>query len=367
MKSKFTLGSWTIVALIIGALTVWMLSGVLGGGHHGEVEASAAPAGATGKPQFTVQVRSQTAEKIQRLVQVNGETRPDKVINIASQVEGQVIEVGPRKGARVAEGALLARVDTRDFESQKTKATAVVHTRTLEYGAALKLRETGYVTEGELAAKLAALETARADLKDIELRLANLAISAPVSGILEDRMVEKGDYVKTGQGVAKLIKIDPLVVTADVNEKDIPFIRVGDRAEAEILGQTLRGEVRFVSALADERTRTFTVELTVDNPNSQIPAGLSARVSVPVQEVLAHRLPASLLSLADNGDIGVKHVVDGRVVFTLAQIVRADGDAVFVAGLPQTAQLITRGQGFVKAGETVAVELEKTAAAGSQP
>jgi membrane fusion protein, multidrug efflux system len=366
---RLRLGSVGIVVLVLGALALWMLSGMLGEDQPADAAAATTPAAglATGgpsaaRPVFTVQAREQTAETVSRVVEANGDTQPDQVVNIASQVEGQVIEVGPRKGARVAAGALLARIDPRDNEAMRVGAEATVRQRELEYAAAQKLRETGYVTDGELAAKLAALESARATLQGIELRMIGLTINAPVEGVLEERMVEKGDYVKIGEPVARLIKLDPLIVSGGVSENDIPKIRTGAPAEAEILGRRLKGKVRFVASMADERTRTFTVEIAVANPDNRTPAGVSARLILPVDEVLAQRIPTSLLSLADDGAIGVKHVVDGKVVFTPASIIRADGDAVYVDGLPEKIMLITRGQGFATAGQPVNVKLEGAAA-----
>jgi len=362
-RRGFRLGSLGLVALILGALVLWMASGMLhdGGAKTEEIKTEATAA----KPAFTVQARVQTAEKVQRLIQANGDTRPDQIINIASQVEGQVMEVGPRKGARMAEGELLMRIDARDLDAQLAEAQAMVRTRELETAAAQKLRETGYVTEGELAAKLAALEMARAGLKAIELRMLGLRINAPVSGILEDRLVEKGDYVKIGEPVARLIKLNPLIVSGGVSENDISWVRLGAPAEVEVLGRKLPGKVRFVASMSDEKTRTFTVEIAVDNPDSSIAAGTSARLTLPVEEMLAQRIPTSLLSLADDGGVGIKHVVGGKVVFTTANIVRADGDAVYVSGLPGQITLITRGQGFVAVGEAVTVDMEKPAAAAA--
>lgn len=360
--------TWGIAGLIIGAVMLWMLSGIFGNKHGAapaNTEAVAAElAVAAPKEHFKVAAHEQSAENIQREVVINGDTGPDQVINIASQVEGQVVAIGARKGARVKQGELLARIDPRDLEQQKQKAAAVMHQRELEYQAAAKLHETGYVTEGELAGKQAALEVARADVKNIELRLSNLNITAPVSGILEDQHVEVGDYAKIGQPVARLIKTDPLTVSGGAGENDIRYIHKGDSATAEILGGAkLNGHVKFVSSMADPRTRTFTVEVAVDNRDNKIPAGLSAKIIIPAQTISAHRIPASLLTLADNGAVGVKHIVDGRVQFTKTEIVRAAGDAVYVTGLPEKILLITRGQGFVAAGETVEIEAEKTAQA----
>jgi multidrug efflux system membrane fusion protein len=362
-SSRKRLGSWGLVGVILAAVVVWMATGMFGGDEH--ASATEAPVKAAAK-QFTVGVRKQVAEAVERRVQINGDTLPDQVINIASQVEGQVVEVGPRKGARVAKGDLLVRVDARDAQAQLARATAQLRTRDLEYHGALKLRKTGYVSATDLSGRLAALEFARADLKDAQMRLSNLSIEAPVDGILENRMVEVGDYAKSGQPVATLIKIDPLVVSGAVSENDIAWIKPGAEASAEVRGKTLAGHVRFVSSMADPKTRTFTVEVAVDNPDSAIPAGLSARVTLPVEHIDAQRIPTSLLSLADDGTLAVKYVVDGKVVSARAEIVRAEGDAVFVSGLPSQVMLITRGQGFVADGEAVTVELEKPAAAAAK-
>lgn len=353
--------TWSIAAAIILALVIWMLTGLFGGKQE---NAAATPAEAKpAETHFKVSVRSQHAEKVQREVVLNGDTQPDQIINIASQVEGQVVAIGARKGAHVEQGALLARVDPRDAAQGKARADAVLRQRELEYQGALHLRQTGYVTESELASRLAALEVARADLREIELRLKHLSITAPVSGVLEEQLIEVGDYAKIGQPVAKLIKIDPLRVAGGVGENDIRYIKLGDPAHAEILGQTLTGKVKFISALADAKTRTFTVEVAIDNSKAQIPAGVSARITLPVQEIEAQRVPTSLLALADDGTVGVKHVVDGKVRFTKADIVRTDGDSAWLSGLPETVSLITRGQGFVAAGEIVDAEPEAPAAA----
>jgi multidrug efflux system membrane fusion protein len=353
--------TWGIAAAILAILAIWMISGLFGGTH--KADAGNGTAAEKSGARFKVSVRKQDAEQVQREVLINGDTSPDQTINIASQVEGQVIAIGARKGARVRQGDLLARIDPRDSEQNRARAAAVLHQRELEYEGAQRLRQTGYVTESELASRKAALEVARADVKANELSLRNLSISAPVSGVLEEQLIEVGDYAKIGQPVAKLIKIDPLLVSGGVGENDVGFIKPGDPAQAEILGRKLNGHIKFVSSMADPKTRTFTVDISVDNPRGEIPAGLSARIRLPVQSIAAQRIPSSLLTLADNGTIGIKHVVDDKVQFSKAEIVRSDGDVVWLSGLPQTILLITRGQGFVAAGESVDVEPETAVAA----
>ena len=117
----------------------------------------------------------------------------------------------------------------------------------------------------------------------------------------------------------------------------------------------MRGRIRYVAPVADEATRTFTVELEVDNADGALRVGGTAELRIPAEEVFAHRIAPSLLTLDDAGNIGVKIVNDaGLVEFVVADIVMSSNDSVWLAGLPQTATIITVGQGYVTNGSVVA-------------
>jgi len=106
--------------------------------------------------------------------------------------------------------------------------------------------------------------------------------------------------------------------------------------------------------VADEGTRTFGVELEVDNADGALRAGGTAELRVPAESVLAHRVSPSLLTLDDAGNVGVKIINDrGEVEFIVADIALSSNDGVWLAGLPATATIITVGQGYVESGAVV--------------
>jgi multidrug efflux system membrane fusion protein len=116
----------------------------------------------------------------------------------------------------------------------------------------------------------------------------------------------------------------------------------------------VRGRIRYVAPVADEATRTFTVELEVANADGKLRAGGTAELSIPAQTVLAHRVSPSLLTLDDAGNVGVKIINDsGEVEFVVADIALSSSDGVWLAGLPPTATIITVGQGYVASGAVV--------------
>ena len=112
--------------------------------------------------------------------------------------------------------------------------------------------------------------------------------------------------------------------------------------------------------MADEATRTFQVELEIDNNDGQLRAGGTAELRIPAETVLAHRISPSLLTLDDAGNVGIKIINEsGEVEFHVADVALSTSDGIWVAGLPETATIITVGQGFVAPGSTVNAVAER--------
>jgi multidrug efflux system membrane fusion protein len=110
----------------------------------------------------------------------------------------------------------------------------------------------------------------------------------------------------------------------------------------------------FLRTCLDEATRTFGVELEIDNADGALRVGGTAELRIPAEEVLAHRISPSLLTLDDAGNVGVKIINDsGQVEFVVADIALTSNNGVWLAGLPLDATIITVGQGYVTNGAVV--------------
>ena len=106
--------------------------------------------------------------------------------------------------------------------------------------------------------------------------------------------------------------------------------------------------------MANQQTRTFAVELEIENADGSLPAGVTAEMNLPGNQALAHKISPSLLTLDLEGNLGVKIVNDNRrVEFHPVVIAQSDTDGVWVAGLPESARVIVVGQGYVVAGQLV--------------
>ncbi len=346
--------SWLISLGIAALVGLWLLSGQLGSDGE-QVAADDAAVAPAKQHKSAVRVRTQKAEPVERMIIVNGKTAPARIVEIAAETDGRVERIGAERGSNVAAGELIVALDERDRRARLRQAEATVVQREVEFDARERLKSSSYVSEAQLKEAAAALEAARAELTRAKLDLEYMTIRAPFDGALQARTVEVGDFVAVGDPVATFVDNRKLIVSGNLSEFDAGFVAVGDSAEARLAtGETVRGRIRYVAPVADEATRTFEVELEVDNTAGELRAGGTAELRIPAETVLAHRISPALLTLDDAGNVGVKVVGDdGAVDFVIADIAISGDDGVWVAGLPETATIITVGQGFVPAGAVV--------------
>jgi multidrug efflux system membrane fusion protein len=337
------------------ALTVWVLSGAV----NGKPESTGpAPAVSTMDEPVSVRVRVSRAESVLRTISASARTEPDRMIELKSETEGRVVTIGAERGAAVSRNQVLVEIDMRDRQARLTEIDALIRQRELEFEAGMRLRDENFISPSEFAAREAALESARASREHILLDIAHTQIAAPFDAIVYDRLVEIGDYLGTGDPVAQLIDLDPLIVVADINERDITAVKTGASGKAILLdGSEVEGQIRYIAPAADESTRSYRVELAIPNPGFTYRVGASARLELGGDTVLAHALSPSSLWLADDGTIGVKIVDDSdRARFVPIEIVDTTAESMLVTGLPPTARVITVGQGYVVDGQAVIPE-----------
>lgn len=345
--------SWLMSAGIIVAITLWLATGQLGA--SGESDTADMPTIET-SAKNAVRVRTQSAQEVMRTIVVNGKTAPARLARLAAETDGRVEHIGAERGANLERGGLIVRLDERDRSARLAQSRALVKQREVEYTARKQLKSDSYVSDAQLQESVALLEMAKAELTRAQLDLEYMAVRAPFAGALQSRAVEIGDFVKQGDPIATFVDNRTIIVSANLSEFDAHYVDIGDQAEARLAtGETVRGRIRYVAPVADEATRTFGVELEIDNSDGALRIGGTAELHIPAEKVLAHRVAPSLLTLDDAGNVGVKIINDkGQVEFVVADVALSTSDGVWLAGLAETATIITVGQGYVTNGSVVA-------------
>lgn len=336
------------VALLALAAVAWIASGVI------TREPPQVPE-STGAEAMSVAVEDRSAERVERIVALQGDVEPHQRIQVRAETTGQVAEWDVPLGADLTKGEGMARLRMDDREAKRQEAIARLRDRQSERDATARLVEEGAAPRLQLDAREAGVAAARARLEAIELDIDNTRIRSPIEGTLNRRIAERGDFVSVGDPVAEVVDNDPLLGVVQVPQHQVERIEMGQIARLRFLdGRRAEGQVTFVSRVARPGTRTFRVEVEVANPEGALPSGISAEVDIPTEEVDAHKISAAVISLDDAGRVGAKTVdADDRVVFHPIEVIRTAPDGVWVTGLPERIRLITVGQDFVSAGEEV--------------
>lgn len=354
------MSSLTIAWVMTGVIIFWVLSGLI---TRDKTDSIAPPSGkVTTKMQVPsvqrVRVRSLTAEERVAHLTVKGKTRPARTVTIRAETSGQVTEILVDKGKKVAANQVIARLREEERPAQLAEARTLVYRRELEHEAAKVLAQKAFTSRIRLAETQAELDAARAQLACIQIDLDRIHLRAPFAGVVESRFVEVGDVVLVGSTIATVVDLDPVVITAELTERDTAVITIGTEAEVILInGQRLSGVVSYIATVATATTRTFPIEVSVANALGIIPAGLTAELHLSLPRRYLHAIPPSALTLDEEGRIGIKTVTESSLVdFCPVSIVDSDSKGMlWVNGpnLPSFIYLITIGQEFVKIGQRV--------------
>ena len=351
--------SWIAAIGITVLLAVWMLSGI---GQDPVTEETST--NSTAHRLNKVQVMPSQARQVQRLVRVQGQVEAKRVISLKAEVDGKVIALPVEEGDNSKQGQLLVQLAADARPAQVAEMKARVAQRESELKAAEKLRERGLGSENDVIRQQAEFMAAEAALDQAELQLKNTHIYAPFDAVANRLEVELGDYVEKGQVVAQLVDDSKLVVAGQVPQHSVGNLALGQAVLVEI--QTSRnsaieqlvGQLEYVSATANTQTRSYTAEVHIDNQQQRRLIGLSATLLMPLETLSGHWVPSSALGLASDGGLQVKVVDAASTVNTLpVDLIRTGQDGFWLAGLPESAQIITLGQDFVSSGEEVEVDV----------
>ena len=319
-------------------------------------------------PLPTVQTVTYVAQPMKIDVPLRGRTQAKATVSAVAETAGIVDVVHVTKGQSVEQGDLLCTLD------QGTRAAAVAQAQAgLEQAkAGLEQAKLSYDTNAELRAKgLAAPNTARdlevalagaqasltsaqAGLDNAQAELDRTEIKAKVAGVVQDPVAVAGSMLGQGQPCATIVQLNPMVFLGQVPESRIGLAKLGlDAVITTVPGAKVNGKVTFISSVADNATRSFPVEIEFANEDLSIRDGVTAEAIVTLGTAPGHLLPQSVLTLDDDGTLGVRTVENGVVAFHPITIVSDTRQGVWVTGLPLSADVITIGQENVTAGQAV--------------
>ena len=175
----------------------------------------------------------------------------------------------------------------------------------------------------ELHAAEAALKNAQLDRETVQMMLREAVVRSPLSGTVAARSVEVGEQPKPEEPLFTVVRLDRLIVTTAVSERELRFVEPGAKVElvVEALGERkFPARIQLISPVVDARTRSAELRLFVENPERLLHPGMYARVRLVLREKAAGlALPdAALLERrpeARGGETAIIFVVREGLVF----------------------------------------------------
>lgn len=303
-----------------------------------ENEKEGAEAAAVEKPLVEVSVVS--AVDVSQEGDYTASVEPFKTNNISSSTPNRIKQILVDEGSRVSKGQRLVVLD--DVNSAQLKVRLDNAKRELDR--ARKLLDIGAGTQQQVDGLQAEYDAQRRQLENV---LENTVLTAPMSGVVTARNYDPGDM--TGSlPILTIDQVHPVKVVVHVTENDFPKVRKNMPVKISLdsyPGEEFSGHVYLISPTVDPTTRTFTVEITIENPGDKILPGMFARVNmgfgsanrVVVPDRAIVKMPGSgnkYVYVYSNGRVSYNKVELGRRMDNTYEVISGvnDGDQVVIAG-----------------------------------
>jgi multidrug efflux system membrane fusion protein len=349
-------GSRIAAVGLVAAAALWIVSGYLVPHESAHTNAAPHPGEAVAQKKFRVAVMDTVVQPHSRKLVLSGRTEADKKVVIFARTQGILEELRVRRGSRVKKGDVMAVLADEAREAQVTQAKAMLEQKRVELVAKRRLLLSNAVPKLELDSLEAQFKVAEAAVATNEAERDRAIITAPWDGIVtEVSEVGTAAFSFTGKEIIKMVGLDPVLALVEVSERNVARVKVGTMAEVRFAnGLTRTGRIRYVSPSASESTRTYRVEVQIENPDYLIPDGITAEATIPLEATPATRVPRSALVFASSGELGVRTVEDGgKVGFVPVSIVEDEQSLMWLAGVPDGTRVIVQGQDFVREGNMV--------------
>ena len=305
-------------------------------------------------PVGVIEARQGPAE---RVLAISGRTRPQVTVNIVPKSPGQIVRLTKEEGDSVKAGEVIAQLDS---EAPRAAVDEVLSKITLQQRAVAEaernfrrleqLRAQGLATVKEFDSAKFELDQAKVSLeglaatrREVASRLSDNTIVSPVSGVVLSRPIDPGQVVSAATVIYEIAPLSDVEVEADVDERYLPEIRDGLKADILVTGQPkpISATLYYVSPKVDPRTGGARVKLKLDQQIEGLRSGLTADVNIIVERRESAVTVSRSAILGRDGEARVLLVKDGRVVPQPVSFMEWPSERVIVlAGLQPGQQVL---------------------------
>lgn len=287
-----------------------------------------------------------TEQPMPRFLSLTGTLAANRASQVAADGSGRVRETFVERGGVVRAGELLVQLDSRSARLSESEARAQVEVLRSQHAAAQREceraqrlfndRVIGEAEYDRLRAQCASSEwSSQAAAARAELATKNLsdaAVRAPFAGMVVERFVSVGEYVRPGTAIASLVEVDPLRLQLTVPESEVARVRPGQSVSFEVTafpGERFEGMLERLSPSLRPGTRDLVVEAVVRNPDHKLLPGMFALARIETERNPRPVVPARAVR-GEGSRSRVFAVVQGRLEERLVQLGEREGEVYAV-------------------------------------
>lgn len=274
--------------------------------------------------------------------------------NIAPSSPVRIDRILVEVGDRVSKGQRLVQMDSNNLRQLKLQ----MENQQVEFRRIDELYKVGGVSKSEWDAAKTALDVRKTSYQNL---LENTTLTSPINGIVTARNYDNGDMYSGAMPVLTVEQIAPVKLMINVSEAYFTKMKKGAPVtiKLDVYGdEEFTGKVHLVYPTIDAGTRTFLVEIRLDNRDMRIRPGMFARVTVDFGTIDHVVIPdVAIVKQAGSGDRYVYVYQNGKVTYTQVELGRRmDTEYELISGVSNNAQVVIAGQSRLQNGVEVTVE-----------
>lgn len=310
-----------------------------------------------------VEVRVLAKQNFQHFVKVSGLVSSKQNVMLSAEGNGRVIAIEAQEGDRVRAGQVIIRLENDFITNQLSEVESAYKLAKTTFERRARLWKDSVGSEIEYLNAETNFFAAKDRLGQVRAQLENTKIIAPVSGVVDNINVNKGEFVGVGTPVVRIVDLSNLEIETDLSENYLKAIKKGDPVQVEIpaLGLSQEEKIIFTSQFINPANRSFTVKVALNNENELIKPNLLAELSfMDYKNDSAYVVPA----------IAVKKDLKGNYVYTVVSDEKGNvvkkryittgysfsDKSEITSGLNSGEQVIIAGFNEVSEGQEVSVQ-----------
>lgn len=300
-----------------------------------------------------IRVQSATEKNVEQSSEITATVEPQDKNSIAPSAPGRIRTILVEVGQHVTKGQKLVQMDVANLSNQESQIENLKRT----YKRTQELFNVGGASQQELDNTKLLFDIAQTNLKNMS---ENTFLLSPISGVITERNYYNGDMYSGQKPVLVVMNINPVKIMINVSESNYSKIKLGMPIDVKFdifQGAKFQGKVSLIYPTIDDKSRTFPVEIRLNNNNNKIRPGMFSRVTLEFGKVKRIMVPdQSIIKQSGSGARFVYVYNEGKVQYKPVEIGRRfDSDYEIISGVTVGDQIVVAGQSKLVDGASAKV------------